>query len=112
MSDSLDYEQKPTLNSTLLLSERTAVRLQLGFIAAIIAAIVTAVLFLASIRTDVVSMITRVSVQETIIADLQRQIVDYKIHMQSVDDNLLYLRQAIEEDQRWHRTHVDGGYSK
>ena len=96
--------------TSLTLSERTAVKLQLGFIAAIIAGIVTAVLFLASMRTDVVSMITRVSVQESIIQDLQRQIVENKIHQQSVDDNLQYLRLAIEEDQRWHRTHVDGGF--
>jgi len=104
-----DEPTEQRYSSTLLLSERTAVKLQLGFIAAIIAAIVTAVLFLASIRTDVVSMITRVAVQETIITDLQRQIVENKIHQQSVDDNLIFLRQAIEEDQRWHRTHIDIG---
>jgi hypothetical protein len=96
--------------TTLTLSERTAVKLQLGFIGAIIAAIVTAVLFLASIRADVIAMITRVAVQETIISDLQRQIVENKIHQQSVDDNLIFLRKAIEEDQMWHRTHVDGGF--
>ncbi len=99
-------EQRYNAPSNLLLSERTAIRLQLGFIGAIIAGIVSAVLFLASIRTDVITMITRVSVQETIISDLQHQLVDYKIHMQSVDDNLLYLRQAIEEDQRLLLNHL------
>jgi len=105
--DQLDQRFSPA--PSLPLSERTAVRLQLGFIAAIISGIIAAVLFLASIRTDVITMITRVSVQEQIITDLQHQLVDLKIHMQSVDDNLQYLRQAIEEDQRWHRTHIDAG---
>lgn len=103
-------EQRYPSASTLTLSERTSVKLQLGFIGAIISAVVVAVLFLASIRGDVIMMMTKVSVQELIIADLQHQLVDYKIHMQSVDDNLQYLRQSIEEDQRWHRTHIDGGF--
>ncbi len=105
-----DDPPQQRFSPTLLLSEKTAVKLQLGFIAAIISAIVAAVLFLASIRTDVITMITRVAVQEAIIQDLQRQIVENKIHSQSVDDNLMFFRQTIEEDQRWHRTHVDGGF--
>lgn len=105
-----DPSQQVYMPSTLTLSERTAVKLQLGFIGAIIAAVVTVVLFLASMRGDVISMIAKVATQETIIAALQQQINDSKIHMQSVDDNLMFLRQAIEEDQRWHRTHIDGGF--
>lgn len=104
-----DPPEQLRYSPTILLSERTAVRLQLGFIVAIISATVAAVLFLATLRADVISVVTRVLVQESIISDLQRQLIDFKVHSQSVDDNLLYLRQAIEEDQRWHRTHVDGG---
>jgi uncharacterized coiled-coil protein SlyX len=106
----IDDQTEQKYSPTFLLSERTAIKLQLGFIAAIVSGIIAAVLFLASMRADVISMITRVAVQETIIQDLQRQIVENKIHSQSVDDNLMFFRQAIEEDQRWHRTHVDGGF--
>lgn len=94
------------LPPTIFLSEKTAIRLQLGFIAVVIAGITAAVSFLSAMRTDVIAMMTRVEVQEKIIQTLQNQIVDFKIHQQSIDDNLNFLRQAIEEDQRWHRTHV------
>jgi flagellar biosynthesis/type III secretory pathway M-ring protein FliF/YscJ len=100
-----DY-QSPTRNfSDLTISERTSIKLQLGFIGAIVAAIISAVLVFASMRADVIAMISRVSVQEEIIKELQKENINFKVHQQSVDDNLMYLRQVIEEDQVWHRTH-------
>lgn len=91
--------------SDLTISERTSIKLQLGFIGAIVSAVIAVVLVFASMRSDVITMITRVGVQEDIIKNLQKEVVDFKIHQQSVDDNLMYLRQVIEEDQVWHRTH-------
>lgn len=91
--------------SDLTISERTSIKLQLGFIAAIFSAVIAVVLVFAGMRSDVITMIARVSTQEDIIKSLQKEIVDFKVHQQSVDDNLMYLRQVIEEDQVWHRNH-------
>lgn len=99
------YEGPQRNFSDLTISERSSIKLQLGFIGAILSAVVFAVLVFASMRSDIVSMISKVSTQEDVIKSLQQQIIDFKVHQQSIDDNLSYLKQIIEEDQVWHRTH-------
>lgn len=100
-----EFQASPRNFSDLTISERTSIKLQIGFIGAIISAVIAVVLIFAGMRSDVIAMIARVSAQEDIIKSLQKEIVDFKVHQQSVDDNLAYLRQIIQEDQVWHRTH-------
>lgn len=91
-------DQKP-----INVNEKTQISINLGFLITGIVGVISLVIIFITMRSDVLTMLARINTQETIISSQQVEITAFKIHMQSIDDKLEYLKQIIEIDQSSHR---------
>lgn len=78
------------------LGDKTSVNIQLGFLVTFILGLVSVVAIFLSLHADVTNMLQRVNAQETIIEEQQRQITDFKVHIQAIDDKLDYMKLLLE----------------
>lgn len=83
------------------LGESYTVKIRLGFLFTAVAALITVITIFISLRADVVALLKTVSDQQLIITQVQSANIDMRIQIQSIGDNLAYLKATIEADHRY-----------
>lgn len=84
------------------LGEAYTVKIKLGFLITSIVALITVITIFISLRGDVVALLKTVATQQEIITQVQSTNIDLRIQIQSINDNLAYLKATIDADRRYH----------
>lgn len=84
------------------LGEAYTVKIKLGFLITSIIALITVITIFISLRGDVVALLKTVATQQEIITQVQSTNIDLRIQIQSINDNLAYLKATIDADRRYH----------
>lgn len=82
------------------LGEAYTVKIRLGFLITAVAALISVIAIFISLRSDVVALLKTVATQQEIITQVQSTNIDLRIQIQSINDNLAYLKATIEADRR------------
>lgn len=84
------------------LGEAYIIKIKLGFLITAVATLISIIAIFISLRADVLSLLKTVAVQQEIITQVQSANIDLRIQMQSINDNLAYLKATLDSDRRYH----------
>ncbi len=84
------------------IGEAYTIKIKLGFLITAVVGLISVIAIFISLRSDVVALLRTVATQQEIITQVQSTNIDLRIQIQSINDNLAYLKATIEADRRYH----------
>jgi hypothetical protein len=83
------------------IGEAYTIKIRLGFLITSVVALISVIAIFISLRNDVVALLNTVSTQQKIIVSIQNDNIELRIQIQSIHDNLAYLKETIESEHKY-----------
>lgn len=98
----LEAEEFDRQSRERAIGEAYTIKIKLGFLITAVVGLISVIAIFISLRSDVVALLRTVATQQEIITQVQSTNIDLRIQIQSINDNLAYLKATIEADRRYH----------